>query len=199
MESKRVPLEIAVPNVNGLWIAQMRKELQGWPGFNPENWQAAAQFCADHKINLDEALVWADKAISEPFHGASLGREDFSTLQTKAAVLEAMGRESDAAQVMSKALNMPGTPALLVYVYGYGLLSSGNAQKALTVFELNQRQHPDEPYWTHLGLAQAYTALGNKANAIVQWEAALHNLPDFQKSHLPDFEETLRALKSGRP
>ena len=48
----------------------IRKQLQGWPGFDYRNWQSAAQFCADNKINLEEALVWADKAIKEPFRGA---------------------------------------------------------------------------------------------------------------------------------
>ena len=56
--------------------------------------KAQPQFCADSKINLEEALLWADKAINGPFRGATVGHEDFSTLSTKAAVLEAMGRES---------------------------------------------------------------------------------------------------------
>ena len=60
------------------------------------DWQNAAQFCADNKINLEEGLVWADRAIKEPLRGAALGREDFSTLQTKAAVLTAMGKDSEA-------------------------------------------------------------------------------------------------------
>jgi hypothetical protein len=29
-------------------------DLLGWPGFDYRNWQNAAQFCADNKINLDE-------------------------------------------------------------------------------------------------------------------------------------------------
>jgi len=196
-ENKRVPFEITVPNVNELWVAQMRKQLQGWPGFDPENWRSAAQFCADNKINLEEALVWADKAIREPFRGAAVGREDFSTLRTKAAVLEAMGRNAEAARIMDRALAMPGTPALLVHVYASGLLAAGQTQKALEVFELNQRQHPDEPYWTHVGLARAYTAVGKKSDAIKQWEIAIANIPDFQKSNLPAFEKALSALKAG--
>jgi hypothetical protein len=40
---------------------QIRKDLQSWPGFNYVNWQNAAPFCTDNKVNLEEAWVWADK------------------------------------------------------------------------------------------------------------------------------------------
>ena len=108
-EKKRIPLKIEVPNVNALYVAKMRQDLQAWAGFNYQDWQNAAQFCADNKINLEEALQWADKAINGPFRGATIAHEDFSTLSTKAAVLEAMGRESDADALMEKAMQLPGT------------------------------------------------------------------------------------------
>jgi hypothetical protein len=73
-EKQRVALKIDVPNSLQLYVEQMRKDLLGWPGFNYQNWQNAAQFCADNKINLDEALVWAEKAISEPFATPPRGR-----------------------------------------------------------------------------------------------------------------------------
>ena len=49
-ENKRFNLKIDVPNVNELYVAQIRKDLQGWPGFNYNNWQNAAQFCTSNKI-----------------------------------------------------------------------------------------------------------------------------------------------------
>src|SRR5262249_42906948 len=156
------------------------------------------QFCADHKIDLEEALQWADRAINEPFRGAGVGRADFSTLRTKAAVLEAMGRDADAAEIMDKALSLSGTPAVRLVMYEMRLLSAGKTQKAVEVSQVNARQHPDEPYWTPLGLAQAYTALGDKVKAIEQWELAISNLPSSEKQQLPAFEETLRALKASR-
>jgi hypothetical protein len=66
----RSPLRIGVPNVNELYATQMGKALRAWAGFNYQNWQAAAQFTAANKVNLAEALVWADKAISEPLRYA---------------------------------------------------------------------------------------------------------------------------------
>ena len=42
--------------------------------------------------NLDEALVWADKSISEPF----IGDKNFQTLSTKAQVLVMLNRGTEA-------------------------------------------------------------------------------------------------------
>ncbi len=61
--------------------------------------------------------------------GPPSAHEDFSTLSTKAAVLEAMGRESDADALMEKALHLPGTDAYSVYAYGMGLLRKDKKDK----------------------------------------------------------------------
>ena len=42
-------------------------------------------------INLEEALVWAEKAINEPFRNAAQGRKDFYTLKTCCARWDATG------------------------------------------------------------------------------------------------------------
>jgi hypothetical protein len=56
----------------------MRQDLQSWAaGFNYKDWQSAAQFCADNKINLEESLTWADKAIDGPFRGPQSGTKIF--------------------------------------------------------------------------------------------------------------------------
>lgn len=194
-EKKRIPLKIEVPNVNQLYAAQLRQELQSWPGFRYEDWQTAAQFCADNKVNLEEALTWADKAISGPFRGATIGHEDFSTLQTKAAVLDAMGRQADAEAIMQKALHLPGTTAYEVYAYATGLLRSGKNAKAMEVYNFNQQQHPDEKFWTHLGLARGFTAMGDKKSAIANWEIVVHNVPENLSNRTQGYEDAMKKLK----
>src|SRR5262249_9436038 len=196
-EKKRVPLRIQVPNVNDIYVAEMRRELQGWPGFNYQNWETAAQFCASHKVNLEEALVWADRAIHEPFRGAAIGREEFSTYQTKAAVLEAMGKTGEADSVMDKAFTLPGADLLPVVGYGVGLLRAGRAQKAIEVLQLNQKRHPEDKFWNNLGLARAYTAAGQKQKAIESWETLLKNVPENRKYLIPVYEKSLKDLKGG--
>src|SRR3954452_11810844 len=141
-EKQRAAFTINVPNSVQLYVDQMRKDLLGWPGFNYQNWQAAAQFCADNKINLDEALVWADKAIREPFRNAAQGREDFFTLRTKAAVLRAMGRDAEADTVMDTATTKVDAPVMGVHQYGASLLAAGKKDKALQIFRTNRDRHP---------------------------------------------------------
>ena len=194
-EKKRISFKIEVPNVNALYVTKMRQDLQSWAGFNYQDWQTAAQFCADNKINLEEALTWADLAINGPFRGATIGHEDFSTLSTKAAVLEAMGRESEADSVMQKALHLPGTDAYSIYAYGMGLLRKDKKETAMKVFALNQQQHPQDKFWTSLGLARGYTALRDKKNAIANWEIVLQNVPANLSNRTAAYEAALKKLK----
>ncbi len=197
-ENKRIPLKIGVPNVNDLYIAQIRKDLQAWPGFNYQNWQRAAQFAVSNKIDLDEALVWANKAIYEPFRNAAAGSEDFSTLQTKASVLDALGRNAEADTTMDRALHEPGTAAPSVHSYAMSMLARGRKDRAMAVFKLNRQQHPEEKFWTYLGLARGYTAMGDKRSAIVNWEIALKNVPPSLAPNVPAFQKALQALKEGQ-
>lgn len=197
-EKKRITFKIDVPDVNEVYIAELRKQLLAWPGFNYQNWQAAADFAASNKIDLDEALVWANKAIYEPFRGAVEGREDFSTLQTKAAVLEAMGRDRDADTLMDRTIRLPGTSATDTYRYAAGLLGAGRKDRAQEIFLLNRRLHPDERFWTFLGLARGYTAVGAKEKAISSWETAIHNVPPNLAARVPAFQKALQALKESK-
>jgi tetratricopeptide (TPR) repeat protein len=197
-ENKRIAFKIDVPNVNELYVDEMAKELQGWPGFKYQNWQIAAQFCANHKIKLDEGLIWADKAISEPFKGPGRGREDSSTLATKASVLQAMGRNDEADAVINKALSLQETDVIRIHFYAASLLSYGRNDKALEIFKANQQHHPEENFWPYLGLAQGYTAVGDKENAIKNWEIALGNVPPNARSNVPTYEATLKKLKDGK-
>ncbi len=195
-ENQRVPFKIDVPGVNEVYLTQLRDQLRSWPGFNYQNWQLAAQFCADHKINLEEALTWADKAIKEPFRGGGGGREDFSTLQTKAAVLGALGREPEADAIMDKAVRLPENDPFQVHQYAMRLLRAGRKDRAMEIFRLNAQQHPDEKFVTYVGLARGYTALGDKENAVKNWETALGNLPETQKVNRPVYEKALQELKA---
>ncbi len=193
-ENKKVPLKIEVPNVNDLYVGLMRNELRNYTGFDTQNWMAAARFCAQNKINLEEALTWADYAISAPFSG----QENFNTLSTKAIVLTAMGRDAEAGTVMDKAIKFPDANVQAVHQYGRTLLNAGQSKKALEVFQYNFKTHPEEKFTTYVGLARGYTAVGDKKNAIKNWETAIKNLPENQKANLPSYEGELKKLKEGK-
>ncbi|HWA34280.1 MAG TPA: hypothetical protein VG737_09135, partial [Cyclobacteriaceae bacterium] len=192
-ENKKIPFKIEVPNVNDLWISKMRDELRSSPGFDPRNFSGAALFCAQQKINLDEALVWADKAMDPNIGGTT----DFNSLQAKAAVLTAMGKGQEAAQVMDKAIRLPGVSVQQIHQYGRTLLNGGFKDKAMEVFQYNAKAHPEDKFTPNVGLARGYTAVGDKKNAIKYWQLALQNVPESQKANISVWEGELKKLQEG--
>ncbi len=65
----------------------------------------------------------------------------------------------------------------------------------MEIFQLNRREHPDEPFFTYFGLARGYAAWGDRTNAIVNWDIALESVPPSQKGSVSAFERAMAALK----
>jgi len=192
-EKKKVPFKIEVPNVNEIYVSKMAEELRGSIGFDPANWSRAASFAAQNKINLDQALVWADEAMN-PNNG---GTKDFNSLSAKALVLTAMGKTAEANTIMDEAIKLPGASVQSIHQYGRTLLAANQNEKALEVFKYNAKTHPEEKFTTFVGLARGYTAVGNKKEAIKNWEIAIKNLPENQAQNKAFYEGELKKLKEG--
>ncbi|MBK5280178.1 MAG: DUF2911 domain-containing protein [Bacteroidia bacterium] len=193
-DNKRVSFKIEVADINALYVSKMRNELRTSPGFDYRNWSTAAQFCAQNKINLDEALTWADAAMNPNIGGI----EDFGTLSTKAAVLRAMGREAEAEPVMDKAIRIPNTPVGAIHQYARGLLTAGKKEKAMEVFQFNAKLHPEDKFTTSVGLARGYSAMADKKNAVKYWELAIKNIPENQKPYLATYQGELKKVQEGK-
>ena len=86
-ERLEVPVRLAV-DTPGAVLAQMERELRGVSGFYAEAWDQVAAYALDHGRRLDEAVAWADRSIEL--------MPSFSNRMTKAALLDALGRESEA-------------------------------------------------------------------------------------------------------
>ncbi|MFZ2905669.1 MAG: DUF2911 domain-containing protein [Cyclobacteriaceae bacterium] len=193
-ENKRISFRVDVPNINELYVSAIREELRGTTaGFRQDSYLTAAQFCAQHKVELEQGLQWAELAINDPFSG----NKNFNSLSTKAQVLMAMGKEADAETVMDEAIKHPTANVSAVHQYARTLLNAGKKEKAMEVFKYNVKAHPEDKFTPNVGLARGYTALGDKKNAIKYWEAAIKNLPDNQKQNLAFYEGELKKLKEG--
>jgi Protein of unknown function (DUF2911) len=193
-EKKRIPFKIEVPNINEIYISKMREELRGEVGFKQENWITAAQFCAQNKINLEEALTWVDMSVSNPF----IGVENFTTRQTRSMILQALGRDAEASAEMDKAIKDPGATVQAIHQYGRSLLAAGKKEKAMEIFKYNAQKNPTDKFTPNVGLARGYTALGDKKNAIKHWELAMKNLPEDQKVNLAFYEAEVKKLKESK-
>ena len=172
-ENKKVPFTIQIPDVTALYLDNMRNELQSSPGFSWQSWNAAANYALAQDTLLEEALTWADAAVSAPF----VGQENSTTLLTKSQVLEKLGRAEEATATMQQALNHPTASPLQLHAYGRQLLAQGKKEKAMEVFELNAKKYPDT--WPiNVGLARGYSALGSYKEALKHAKIAQEKAPD---------------------
>ena len=96
---------------------------------------------------------------------------------------------------MDKAIKHPTATVGAIHQYGRTLLQAGRKEKAMEIFKYNFKTHPEDKFVPNVGLARAYTAMGDTKNAIKHWEAAIKNLPEARKQELPFYEAELKKLK----
>lgn len=190
-EDLRVPFSIVVPDMATLYVDSLRNELRNAPGFTSQAWQTAAQYCVRANVNLDEALTWAENAISLP----GVGQPSFAAYTTKAQVLAKLSRPAEAAKVMDEAIALPNASPVEIHQYGRQLQIQGKTPDAAAVFRKNAARFGDA--WpTHVGLARAYSAEGNYPKALEHAQKALVQAPDpLNKKSL---EDAVARLKAGR-
>lgn len=126
-------------------------------------------WCVENNYELDEALAWADRAVSMRV----MGEKNFRTLEAKAQVLNKMNRGEEARKIMAEALPM-GTPRE-VHFYGRQLLTQKLTKEALQVFKTNYEKNPQD-YYTHVGLGRAYSAMGDYKKALSLMKSGLERV-----------------------
>lgn len=166
-EKIKLPIKITVPNINDYYLSAFRNELRGGAGEIGENWTNAALFCVQNKMNLEEALTWADMAIS----GNYIGKRNYTTLSAKGQVLNALGRKEEGEKLMKEAVMHPTATAMDIHQYGRTLLGAGKKNEALEIFKYNAEKNKAE--WViHIGLIRGYSAVGNYKKALECAETA---------------------------
>ena len=172
-ENISVPIKLEVPNNNDLIVENLKKELIGQKGFSWTNVNAAANFCLQNNTHLEQGLVWAEQAISAPF----IGNENFTTLFTKAQLLQRLEKGGDAMEVMEKAAKHPTATVLQVHNCGRTLIGMGKKEKALEMFEYNMERFGD--VWpVRVGMARGLAANGKYDEAIKHAKIAFERAPD---------------------
>jgi tetratricopeptide (TPR) repeat protein len=190
-ENKRVPFKIEVPNAKKLYVDQIRSELVGYAGFNSNNWLSGARYCLNNKVNLEEALKWVENTMSERFNN----QKNFTSMQLKSQILNAMNRTSEADAIMKEAIDNLNPTMQEIHQYGRYLLTAGKNQEALEIYKLNRQRYKEDTFTTYVGLARGYAAVGNKKEAIKNWEIALKNIPENQLANKSAYQDELEKLK----
>jgi hypothetical protein len=191
-EDLQVPFTISVDDVNALWVDGLRNDLRQWSGFSWQNWQQAAAFCAQNKVNLPEALIWAQRSVADPYVG---GDENFVTLSTLSELQALNGKDQDATKTLDKALNHPTATPVAIHLYARGLLLDGNKEKALYVFQFNAKRYPNQ--WpVHVGLMRGYSATGDQKKALQEAKLALAQAPD--DANRKNLQAMIQKLEAGQ-
>ena len=152
-------------------IASFRKELRSDKGFNWLGWNQAAQWCAQHNVNLQEALLWADSATSATFGGNT----QFATYATKAQILNLLGREDEANALIKN--NMQYASVQDIHFYARQLLAAKKTQAAFDMFKANHAKYPKQ-FTTLMGMARGYSAMGDYKTAHKYAQQAQPLAPD---------------------
>ncbi len=191
-EYLEVPWTITVDNGTELYVENLRRQLRTMPGFNWEGWQEAANFCLTSKTNLKEALGWAQNAVTLPF----IGQENFFTLRTLADLQAANGLTAEAEKTWQKAIDHPTANVMDLHQYGRQLQNRGEKEKALKVFELNAKKHPN--VWpVNVGLARGYAAVGRTADALTYAKLAVEQAPD--EANRKNLQKMIEDLEAAKP
>jgi len=188
-EKLAIPFKIEV-DVVGSQIASFRKELRSDKGFVWTSWDQAALYCAQNKVNLNEALLWADSATSVTFGG----NREFHAWITKAAVLDSMGRAADA-QAVIKNNALPVGDENQVYQYARALTRSKKNKEAFDIFKLNYDKHPTI-FIANAGMARGYSAMGDNKKALEFALKAQKMAPD--KPNQDAIDKIVKSLQDGK-
>jgi tetratricopeptide (TPR) repeat protein len=152
-EKLGVPFTVSVNDADQT-LQNIRAQLKGRGQFTWQALDEGAQFCLTKKINLDEALRWADASIQN--------EERFENLSTKADILKALNRPDEAKNTWNQALEKAAAPQL--YTYGRQLQNQKKGAEALEIFKEVAKRFPNGVYGS-LAQARIKSAAGDFAGA----------------------------------
>src|SRR3989454_2534380 len=181
-EKLGIPFTVSIKDAEQT-LQNIRAQLKGRGQFTWQALDEGAQFCLTRKINLDEALRWADASIQN--------EERFDNLSTKADILKALNRPDEAKAVWDHALEM--ATAVQLYSYGRGLQFKKQGPEAMEIFQQVAKRFPQGVYGD-LARARIKSAAGDFAGAASDAKKAQAAAPtDAQKQSIKARIDRLEA------
>ncbi len=181
-EKLGVPFTVSIKDAEQT-LQNIRAQLKGRGQFTWQALDEGAQFCLTRKINLDEALRWADASIQN--------EERFDNLSTKADILKARNRPDEAKATWSHAVEIATAPQL--YSYGRRLQSQKQGAEAMEIFKEVAKRFP-QGVFGYLAQARIKSAAGDFASAANDAKQAQAAAPtDAQKQSIKALIDRLEA------
>lgn len=182
-EKKQFPVKIEF-DVDKIVMDNAAEQLKNSVGFTWQGYASAANYALQNNVNLDQAIVWTDLAITQ--------NRSFTTMTLKSNLLKAQGKTDEAAKAMDTAIQLSTENEL--NLYAYQLMNQGQIDKAIQMFILNTQRHPESAnVWDSLG--EGYVNKGDKKNAIANFKKSLSlNPPPLVKANSEKFLKQLGAM-----
>jgi hypothetical protein len=181
-EKLGVPFTVSIKDSDQT-LQNIRAQLKGRGQFTWQALDEGAQFCLTRKINLDEALRWADASVQN--------EERFDNLSTKADILKALNKPDEAKTAWDRALEI-ATPVQL-YSYGRRLQSEKKGAEAMEIFQAVAKRSPQTVYG-HLAQARIKSAAGDFTGAAAEaTEAQTAASIDAQKQSIKALIDRLQS------
>jgi len=182
-EKLSIPFRVDV-DVDNIVLARMRDQVTGQRGFNAFNLVAAANYFINKKINLDDALAWAQRGALT---------KSWATLSTLGNAYTAMNKFKEADSTMNEALVFANANQ---YVnYSRSLITAKRLERAQEVFDAAQKKFGDT-YAVNSGYMSLYSAKGDYKKALDYANKALVQAPnDAAKTAL---NGNIAKLKEGK-
>lgn len=169
-EHWQIPMTVEV-DLNQTTLASIRSQMSGAMGFDVASLEAAARWCLTHELNYSQALTWIETATSPALGGI----ERFEAVAIKAGLLEKLGRQAEADQILHASIHK--AKPLELHNYGRQLLAQNKAEKALEIFEFNFKNQAGQ--WpTHVGMMRGLSATGKLKEALEHAKLALEQAPN---------------------
>jgi hypothetical protein len=170
-------------DVDNIVIAKLRDEVTSQKGFNQLNLIAAANYCLNKNINLEEALAWTQRAS---------GLKSFGTLNTLSTAYTKNNKLQQADSAMNEALVFANPNQYMGS--GRAMITAKRLDRALEIFNANQKKNGDV-YTVNAGFMSYYSAKGDFTKALEYANKALAQAPDPQKATISG---NIAKLKEGK-
>ena len=164
-EKLSIPFRVDV-DVDYIVVNRLREQVTSQKGFNQLNLVAAANYCLNKNINLDEALGWVQRAA---------GFRSYSTFRTLATAYEKLNRLREADSVMTDALTMA---TVNQYVgYSRALITQKRYDKGIEVLMSGKTKFGDV-FAVNNGLMFVYSAKADFTSALLYADMAMAQAPN---------------------
>jgi Protein of unknown function (DUF2911) len=182
-EKLSIPFRVDV-DVDNIVIAKLREDVTGQKGFNQLNLVAAANYCLNKNINLEEALAWAQRAA---------GLKSYGTLNTLSTAYTKNNKIPQADSSMNEALVFANPNQYMGS--GRAMITAKRLDRALEIFDANKNKNGDV-YAVNAGYMSYYSAKGDFTKSLDYANKALSQAPNDATKKI--IEGNIAKLKEGK-